>query len=252
MSSQKVSVIIPVYNGEKFIGDAIKSVLNQKYDPIEIIVVNDGSTDSSESIIKEFGNKVIYAERDNGGPPAARNTALEYATGEFLSFIDQDDIWHPHKLGIQLSIFKKFRDLSLVIGFSMKYKFNSIDEIDEDAQKEFTTLELLLGSSLVKRKSFESVGSFDPDLLSGDDTDWFLRARENQLPIYVHRDLVFFHRLHETNFTKRADRTKFVLMILKKIKERKVKTGLAVAGALRKPENLEDMINLWHTAEINE
>ncbi|TVQ05935.1 MAG: glycosyltransferase family 2 protein [Balneolaceae bacterium] len=248
MINQKVSVIVPVYNGEKFVGDAIKSVLNQKHNSIEVIAVNDGSSDDSEKIIKQFGDNVIYVKRENGGPPAARNTALEYATGDFISFIDQDDIWHPDKLGIQLSIFNKFKDLNIVIGFSMKYEFNSIDEIDETAKREHSTLELLLGSSLVKRKTFDHVGNFDTDLLSGDDTDWFFRARELQLPIYVHRDLVFFHRLHGKNFSKRADRTKFVLMMLKKIKERKMKTGLAFAGALKRPENLDDMINLWHTA----
>ena len=243
-------MIIPVYNGEKYIEDAIKSVLNQKYDPIEIIVVNDGSTDSSESIVKQFGNKIIYAERENAGPPAARNSALEYVTGDFISFIDQDDIWHPNKLKVQLSIFNKYPDLSLIIGFSMKYQFKNIEEIDDAAHKQYTTLELLLGSSLVERKSFERVGGFDNDLLSGDDTDWFLRAREIDLPIYVHRDLVFYHRLHDNNFTKRADRTRFVLMMLKKIKERKMKYGMAAAGALKKPENLEDMINLWHTSAL--
>lgn len=250
MNKETISVILPVYNGEKHVGDAIESVLTQNYRPFEIIAVDDGSTDGSEKVIKSFGENVKYTKRqENGGPPAARNTALEFAMGQYISFIDQDDIWHPDKLRIQLPLFDKYKNLQITIGFSIKYEFDKISDINPEIIDQHNTFNLLLGSSLIKRSAFEQVGKFDINLPFGDDTDWFFRAREIQLPIYIHRDLVFFHRLHDKNFSKRADRAKFVLMMLKNIKERKRKAGLAFAGALRRPENLDDMINLWHTAE---
>lgn len=91
---KKVSIIVPVYNAERYLEECIKSLINQSYKNIEIILVNDGSTDSSEDIIKSFlkvNNNIIYVSQENSGPSATRNKGLEYASGEYIMFVDSDD-----------------------------------------------------------------------------------------------------------------------------------------------------------------
>ena len=110
----KVSVIIPAYNAEKFIGEAIESVLNQTYKNIEIIVVDDGSKDNTYHIVKQnFGNQVKLIRKKNGGVSSARNMGVKNAEGEFIAYLDADDYWLPQKLEIQLRCFEKFPECGL-------------------------------------------------------------------------------------------------------------------------------------------
>ena len=240
-----VSVVLPVYNGEKFVAQAIESVLNQQYRPLQIIVVNDGSTDQSGDILGRYKDSVTYIEQENSGPPSARNRALQEADGEYITFIDQDDIWHPDKLKIQLLEFEKHKDLHIAIGFSIKIPFYSFGDLNSRGVKNRAKFDLLLGSSLVKRSAFEVVDNFNNELLVGDDTDWFIRARENKLAISVHRDLVFYHRLHENNFTKKNDRSKFVLRILKQAIGRKKAADMNILNSLTKPTDNSELIKIW-------
>src|SRR5262249_23296673 len=102
LSAPLVSVIVPVYNGEKYLRFALESVVGQKHRPLEIIVVDDGSTDSSAAIAKGF-TEVRYLHQANAGVASARNTGLKAATGAFIAFLDQDDLWLPGKLDRQAS-----------------------------------------------------------------------------------------------------------------------------------------------------
>ncbi|SDZ17601.1 Glycosyltransferase involved in cell wall bisynthesis [Proteiniborus ethanoligenes] len=97
-----VSVIIPVYNGDKYIGSAIDSVLKQDYPNIEIIIIDDGSTDNTESIVKAYGNKIKYFYKENGGEASARNHGLKVAKGEFIAFLDCDDLYRKDKISKQV------------------------------------------------------------------------------------------------------------------------------------------------------
>ena len=102
----KVSVIIPNYNYARFIGEAIESVLAQTYQPLEIIVVDDASTDDSIKVIESFGDKVKLIRQENGGVGKARNTGARNAGGDFLAFLDADDIWLPEKIEKQIKLFQ--------------------------------------------------------------------------------------------------------------------------------------------------
>ena len=100
-SSPKVSVVIPVFNGERFIGDAIRSALGQTFRDFEIIVVDDGSTDQTEKIVRQFSDRVAYHRQENRGAGVARNLGVMRASGEWIAFLDADDIWYPQKLAVQ-------------------------------------------------------------------------------------------------------------------------------------------------------
>jgi len=104
-----VSVIIPVYNREKTVKEAIKSVLEQTWNDLEVIVVDDGSTDKSADVIKSLKDeRVKYIYQENAGACAARNHGIELAKGEYIAFHDSDDIWHMDKLSKQMQVFKEY------------------------------------------------------------------------------------------------------------------------------------------------
>jgi glycosyltransferase involved in cell wall biosynthesis len=113
--SSLVSVIMPAYNSSRYIGEAIESVLNQTYCHTEIIVADDGSTDSTREVVAAFnlGSRLQYLYQQNEGPAAARNLAIRYAAGDFFAFLDSDDLWAPRKLEKQLQLFQN-RKVGLV------------------------------------------------------------------------------------------------------------------------------------------
>jgi len=102
MEQPSVSVVIPVFNGERYLQQAIASALEQTYPPHEVVVVDDGSTDASRSIVESFGGKVICKIQQNLGPSAARNLGTEVSTGEWIAYLDADDYWLPDKLEKQI------------------------------------------------------------------------------------------------------------------------------------------------------
>ena len=127
--NKMVSVIIPVYNAEKYIGKTIESVINQTYTDIEIVLVDDCSKDNSSQIIKEYMKKhtniVFYLQEKNAGVAVARNKALELAKGRFVAFIDSDDLWYHDKIEKQLELMKN-KNAAIC--------FTAIEMIDEDGQ----------------------------------------------------------------------------------------------------------------------
>lgn len=117
-----VSVIIPAYNSQNFIAKAIQSALNQSYANIEIIVVDDGSTDSTEEIVRSICGPIVYYRQRNHGAGMARTVGVKHARGEWIAFLDSDDVWHPDKLALQLQLADKRRACPFV--------YSDMDAID--------------------------------------------------------------------------------------------------------------------------
>src|SRR4051794_39471252 len=105
MSAPTVSCIVPVFNGERYLREALDSILAQSHSALDVLVVDDGSTDDSAPLAKSYGDRLRYFFQPNAGPAAARNVGLAAARGEFVAFLDADDRWHPHKLTLQLARF---------------------------------------------------------------------------------------------------------------------------------------------------
>ncbi len=126
-----VSIVIPVYNGEDYIKEAIISALNQTYKNIEILVVNDGSTDKTESIIKSFGNRVRYFRKENGGVATALNFAIDKANGEYISWLSHDDLYYPNKIERQIA---ELQQLSYLESINT-IVFSNFDILDQDENK---------------------------------------------------------------------------------------------------------------------
>lgn len=200
-----VSVIIPVYNGGRYLRAALESVFAQTYRPFEVIVVDDGSVDDSGVIAQSFP-EVRYINQANQGVAAARNNGIEAARGEFLAFLDQDDLWTPEKLRLQMDQLLSHPDL----GYTLTQQQFFLDPgatLPPWFRKELLSTVhpgWVLGTLVVRRSVFEKVGSFATGYSAANDSDWFFRAKAAGIPMSVVPELLLLKRLHEANDSGRV------------------------------------------------
>ena len=199
MNEPLISVIIPVFNGERFLTEALNSVLSQAYPNLELICVDDGSTDGSREIIERAPGKIRYLRQENSGPAAARNRGLEIANGDIVAFQDADDIWPPRKLEIQLAALEKDLTLEIVMGTVQKVQSSSPETLENVDAPCFS---VNLAAAIFRRSAFEQVGLFDEQLRFSEDVDWFMRARERGIKTATIEDVTLFYRLHDQNMTR--------------------------------------------------
>jgi glycosyltransferase involved in cell wall biosynthesis len=227
-----VSVIIPVYNSERYLAEAIESVLAQTYRPLEIIIVDDGSTDGSADIAKGFHDNIRYVFQPNSGPSAARNRGLGLARGEMVGFLDADDLWPEDKLSLQVAFLENSPSLEIIVGLTQRVKLGEAGGNESRFEKwldPFFTL--LLGAALFRKPVFEKVGLFDETLHYGEDVDWFMRAREQSASITVMEHVILLYRIHQSNMTSNATvrDSYFVKTLKKSLDRRRVEGGGSVA-----------------------
>jgi glycosyltransferase involved in cell wall biosynthesis len=227
-----VSVVIPVFNGERFLREAVQSVLAQHYSPIEIIVVDDGSTDGTANVARSLPETVRYLHQTNQGPAAARNRGIDQAQGSLVAFADADDLWPEGKLELQLSYLIKNPQIDIVLGRIQQVLLS--DTVDGQTQsQEFgeTGLSVNLGSAVIRKSVFERVGLFDETMRYSEDVDWFMRARESGAAIVTIDAVTLFYRQHEENMTRGKSASELnVLKALKKsLDRRREQTGSAAA-----------------------
>lgn len=194
-----ISVIIPVYNAGLYVGQAVESVLDQSYHPLEIIAVDDGSTDSSARVLHSFGNHLRYEHQQNAGPAAARSRGIELARGELLAFLDADDLWAAHKLRTQVEILLDRPEIDILLG-QLQYvrEAGSSGTPLPAIESLFSPFHAYsFGTSLIKREVFFRVGKLDTAQRYYEDVEWFMRARDYGCRIHQHQDLVYYYRCHE-------------------------------------------------------
>jgi glycosyltransferase involved in cell wall biosynthesis len=235
MASALISCILPVYNGERYLGEAIESILSQTYQSFEIIVVDDGSTDKTVEVVKSYGERLRYVRQANAGPAAARNHGIRLARGEFVAFQDADDVWHPEKLARQMARFAARSELELC---STQIQNFWIPELKEEAEHfhNHRLSQPLPGyvpqALLVRRALLDQVGLFNPALLVGDDTDWFLRAAEQGVVMEVLPDVLVYRRLHQANISRSSASRQFLLQAVKASLDRRRYRGDKVPRSL--------------------
>jgi glycosyltransferase involved in cell wall biosynthesis len=196
-----VSVIIPVYNGDRYLAEAIQSVLAQTYQLIEIIVIDDGSSDRTAEVAQSFGSLIRYEYQSNSGSSAARNRGIELASGEFIAFLDADDLWLEDKLALQIEAFNTNPDVDIVCGQIKQFHSPELDEITK--AKIHCPSEIMPGNIpsvvVIKRDAFSRVGLFHNEWQMGEFIDWYVRATEQNLKTLMLPNLVALRRLHSTN-----------------------------------------------------
>jgi glycosyltransferase involved in cell wall biosynthesis len=202
--SETVSCIVPVYNGARFLAEALNSILAQTLPPAQIIVVDDGSTDGTAEVAAAFASRIEYVKQPNAGPGSARNRGIGMAGGSFLSFLDADDLWHPEKLERQL----RALDSNPAAGISLTYVQNFwTEELAHERERlkdhafSKPTLGYVCQCLLARRSVFDLVGRFDETKRIGEDTDWFLRARFAGVANENLTDVLVQRRIHGGNIS---------------------------------------------------
>jgi glycosyltransferase involved in cell wall biosynthesis len=218
-----VSIIIPAYNCERFIAEAVESVRRQEYEPSEIIIIDDGSTDGTSSCVKGLGEDIRYVYQTNKGPAAARNRGITISRGEVIAFLDADDYWPANKLKIQMERMNKNPEIEVVLGRikctgllteeDRKIRFESADN---------TMISICLGSGVFRKSVFDRVGLFDESLRHYEDHDWLLRAREKDISMIILKDVTLYNRRNEYSMSRRKTRNDpSMIQILKKSLDRR-------------------------------
>jgi len=191
-----VSVIIPVYNCKRFIVEAVDSALQQDYPDKEVIVIDDGSTDGTLDILRTYGDRIRLIAQKNAGPPAARNNALRAAHGDFVAFLDADDVWAQGKLAAQVAHLQANPDVGTVLthwhvwpaeadgsfrrpgSFATPIRSSQADERYSGwmYNRLLFDCELLTTTVMMRMRVAREIGEFDVTLYNGDDYDYWIRA----------------------------------------------------------------------------
>jgi glycosyltransferase involved in cell wall biosynthesis len=194
----RVSVVIPVLNGEAYLREALRSVLGQSRPPDEVIVVDDGSTDRTGEIARKTAG-VRYLLQGHGGQMRALNMGIAVAIGDFLSFLDADDRWVPEKLELQLGAFSAEPELDIVFGRARQFVERGARLAESDHERVLPAR--LPSAMLVRRDAFARVGPFSEDWPIGGVIEWCARADERRVRAKMLDEVVYERRVHGKNAT---------------------------------------------------
>lgn len=252
MFKPKVSVIVPTYNNANYIEEALKSIMAQDYQDYEIIVIDDGSTDKTREIVQSLGDNIKYVYQANQGLAGARNTGVQRSKGDYITFLDGDDIWETNNLSIKVKVLEEYPLLGAV--FSDFFLFNkhrvisqrgmrkqypifskrrkTLDEIfsevqtmqmnglDVDIYKGNIFQSLLFGnfinacSILIRKTCQEDIGFFRDELRTQQDYEYWLRFSRRFEIAFLDMSLVWYRR-HEDQLTAQMNTERIILNVSK-------------------------------------
>ena len=194
----KISVIIPIYNGARFLEPTLDSVFAQTFPAHEVIAVDDGSTDASPEILRSYGDALVTIRKQNGGVASARNAGLARASGDAIAFIDQDDLWPEDRNRVMADFLAANPDAEVVAG-----KVEMLDQRSEPGPfvMDLRTVprEVLVGSLLVRSAVFARLGPLSTHVGYADDTDFLMRRLENGIRTSYLDIVSLVYRLHDNN-----------------------------------------------------
>ncbi len=209
-NTPRVSIIMPSYNSAGFIVQALESVFAQSYSCYEVIVVDDGSTDDTGTVLAPYRDRIRYFYQENSGPSAARNRGLELASGEFVVFLDSDDILLPGKLVAQVACFDS-RDGTDLVHSGWRLVNHAIEEIGSvEPWRRTAELDLkaclqvhpfYMGAMMLRRDTVQRVGGFNSDLRQAEDIDLVLRMMLNGSQATWLKQTTVMYRQHQTSLT---------------------------------------------------
>lgn len=192
----RVSVVIPVFNGERFLAEALRSVLDQNPPPDEIIVVDDGSTDGSAALAAQF-TRVLVFQQPNCGAGAALNLGIRHARGDLLAFLDADDRWLPGKLAAQSAVLNADATVDMVFGHVRQFRY--VEGEGETVLNSEPQVGIVRCAMLIRRAAFDRAGAFSEDPGLPEFIEWYVRAQAVGLRAVVLPEVVYERRIHAHN-----------------------------------------------------
>ena len=201
-----VSCIVPVWNGGEYVAAALRSIVNQTYGSIEILVVDDGSDDGSADIALRACPRATIVRQVHAGPGAARNRGVALGRGRWLAFLDAEDLWHREKLARQLAALEQLPHHGLSLAHMRNFWS---PELPESVRRRHADLVcqawpgVTCSTLVVRRKVFDQIGPFSETLPTGEDRDWLTRADRLGVRYLVLPDVLALHRIHRANLNRR-------------------------------------------------
>lgn len=202
----KVSIIIPVYNGENYLREAIDSALTQTYENIEVLVVNDGSNDNgaTERIALSYGDKIRYFKKENGGVASALNMGIQNMEGEYFSWLSHDDVYYPDKVKKEIEAIEATGDKTTLVqceydfydmatGAKTPSEYHKYYSLEQLSNSVFSVLQIQIHAcgALIHKSHFERVGMFDESIRSVQDIEMWFRLYRNQKILFIPESLYF-------------------------------------------------------------
>jgi glycosyltransferase involved in cell wall biosynthesis len=228
MGSASISVIVPAYNGARFLSTALRSIREQEMPGMEVILVDDGSTDDPEFIAKEHANEIRYVRQEHSGQSSARNRGIRESSGEFIAFLDIDDLWMPRQLHHLMQVLQGQPDAGIAQGLMRQVVENSGGVLFETAPYRMP----YLGTCLFRRWVFDLCGLFDETMAFGEDYDLLFRCWEQDV-LKVHVDAVsLLYRRHSRNLTIGRNNHAHLLVLKRRIE--RIKGGFIDPAAPRR------------------
>lgn len=208
----RASIVITAYNYGKYVGDAVNSCLRQTYPDIEIVVVDDGSTDNTRSVCESFGDRIVYIHQENRGVSAARNTGLKHISGEFVTFLDADDMLTPGSISARAGIFMKDPALTMVRGAAVSLENYDPSQPPAGMGKLYVTdrfhEDLIFGrfpSSGLLRSETARRFQFPENLTNGEDLAYYIKVSFGNR-VCVTDDLVLLIRRHDGSLSHNLEK----------------------------------------------
>ena len=216
-----VSVIIPVHDRESFICDALSSAYDQSYRPIEVVVVDDGSTDGTRRAVEAYERPVRYVYQDHAGVSVARNRGLAEAGGELIAFLDSDDLWTAGSLAHRVERLTAEPNAAVVYGKTRVRNLVTGSKLRRYADGE-AVYHPCFGSMLIRRSAFDHVGMIDETFDHSEDVDWVCRANEKGVVTLRTDYVVLEYRIHGGNMTSEVvENRAFLFRALKQSLDRR-------------------------------
>ena len=223
-ASPQIEVIVPVYNGERFVRQALESILNQSFKVKKIWVVNDGSTDGTALILDQLTKKypeIKVLNQANQGASAALNYGLAQIKEEWIAFLDADDLWEPDRLAAQIQAMKSKPEVELF--FTQMQEF---EDFEDGTKVQFKAREEVIDGfskcTLLCRKAlFDEFGGFDESLRVGEFIAWFQKVREAKRPNFLVPEVLVRRRIHGANTTAKVDRNEFLQLLRKQLAQKR-------------------------------
>lgn len=223
--NNRVSVIMTVHNGEKYIEESINSILSQTLKVYEIIVINDGSTDATTNILAKFKNEVLVLHQSKSGIAVSWNKGVGESTGNFISFLDADDYWPAYKIERQMKTLQISSASTISFGYVKQFYSPELSK-EERALKRCPDRPepgFSSGCMLINKEDFMNVGLFKPKWEKGIFSDWFLRAKDMGMPMHMDESIFLYRRIHLDNhgILKREKYNDYVRMLKESLGRRR-------------------------------